>query len=478
MVPGPVTVKRMRRSRLKRIQTVTNCVFAILPGAGLAGEISGLPPHLSPTTRPDYTFYLGNDFLVPGTNDDFRTQQIISSARLANRWRVVADHSILTRADAIAGPPARIDIMSLSLGLEVIDRDLPRGRSTLVLGTGIRGVGNFEGSRIQNGFHSLVSSGTSLLPYASTRQADATVWVLGDRHRLMRLADDPDRWFGWDTGYWVRAGALATADGQFDGVAGLYAIATRPGIDVWLGVRRDWREGYKADIVQAETAKEERKTALAIGFRLGPLVLEMVNRPGSDASYGQLSFVSSAETRRGGAPQTSDVDVQLGLHVPQMLFQLAGRRDRRFVTHADSAWRESVYLDLRGGQPQYGRDVTRFVETGQLTGGIEFSRALPGAPNWLRLFTHVGVGWRRERLVGQGDLDGVRSGWIGRGVLEAGVGFDIDSTAIGEHWRHRLRIGIAGWAPTESVTTSAGARSTELLRPGASIAFALVFGRR
>jgi len=37
----------------------------------LGGEISGLPPHLAPTQRPDYQFYLGND-----------------TARLGQHWRM------------------------------------------------------------------------------------------------------------------------------------------------------------------------------------------------------------------------------------------------------------------------------------------------------------------------------------------------------------------------------------------------------
>lgn len=446
-------------------------------GLATAGEISGLPPHIVPTTRPDYTFYLGNDFLAPGTNDDFRTQQIITGARFRDRWIGILDHSILTRADAVGGPPARIDVMSFSLGLEVLRQEHDRGRSSLTLGTGVRGVGNFEGSRIQNGFHTLVETGTSLLPYAATRQADPTLWFVGEHHRIVWLADNYDEWSDWDTGYWVRAGGLATADGQFDGVAGLYAIASRPGFDVWLGIRRDWREGYTADIVQSETAREERKTAFSWGLRLGPLVLETVHRLGGDASYGQLSFTSSAATRRNGPWRPADVDLQLGLHIPQMLFQVAGRRHARFLTHDDSSWRESLYLELRGGQPQYRRDVTRFVETAQVTGGVEFSRALPGTPDWLRLFVNLGVGWRQERLIGRGDLDGARSDWFGRGAIEAGGGLEIDSASLGDKWRHRLRFGISGWAPLESVTTTAGGMSTDLLRPGASIAITWVLSR-
>lgn len=80
-----------------------------------AGDVSGLPPHLPPTVRPDYQLFLGNDFLVPGTNDDYRTQQLGMTARFNDRWLAALDISIFTNNNSLTAAPERIDTMSLSL---------------------------------------------------------------------------------------------------------------------------------------------------------------------------------------------------------------------------------------------------------------------------------------------------------------------------------------------------------------------------
>ncbi len=468
MVPPCVTANNIIKA-----MALACASLAAMPAA--AGEPSGLPPHLPPTTQPEYTFFLGNDFLAPGTNDDFRTQQLIASARIRDRWLAVLDHSILTRADAVTGPPARIDLMSLSLGYELVRRQDARSRTSLAIGTGVRGVGNYEGARVQNGFHTLIETGTSFLPYAATRQADPTFWAVGEHHRIVRNAPGEGLISGWDLGYWVRGGALGTTDGQFDGVAGIYAIATRPGFDAWLGVRRDWREGYAADLVQFETAQEERKTAISYGFRFGSLVLETVHRLDSFASYGQVSFVSSPETRSDPAERAAEADLQLALHVPHMLMQIAGRWHRPLFLDQSSPWRETLFVELRAGQPQLGRDVTRFAETAQLAAGVEWSRGVGDRFNWLRFYAGAGLGYRSEKLIGRGPLDGVRSDRIGRAVLTADVGLEIDAARIRNNWRHSLRFGVTGWLPSETVTVTAGGLDSELLQPGASILVAWTF---
>jgi hypothetical protein len=430
-----------------------------------------LPPHLAPTTSPDYSFYLGNDFLATGTTDDFRTQQIIVTTTVKDRWVLLLDHSTLTRTSPIIGLPARIDQMSLSLGYKLINERSPESSRSLIMGVGARGVGNFEGSRIQNGVHALIESETSTLPYADTRQTDATLWALGEHHKILRTAAATGWISGWDTGYWVRGGALATADGQFDAVAGLYAVASRPGFDLWLGARQDWREGYDADNVQIETAAAESKMAISYGARLGSLVLEVVQRSDSEASYGQISFVSSTATRRSPAVQSRRGDVQLGLYFPHMMFQLAGRRHSRIFTDDDSSvWRESILVDLRAGRPQLGRDVTRFVDTTQLTIGLEFSRQISPSVAWLRFYSAGSFGWRREQLVGEGNLAGIRSESVNKAVLQADIGIEIDTTSMGSNWRHSLRFGLSGWLPTESVVVTDGGIPSELQRAGASVA--------
>ena len=60
-----------------------------------AGEIAGLRSSLPPFLQARFELSLSNDFLGRGGSvDDFRTQQIIISANLGERWTATLDHSI------------------------------------------------------------------------------------------------------------------------------------------------------------------------------------------------------------------------------------------------------------------------------------------------------------------------------------------------------------------------------------------------
>ena len=81
-----------------------------------AGEIAGIPSQAPPFLQRDFEINFSNDFLGRGgSTDDFRTQQFIVSARLAQRWLAVVDHSILTLGSGLM--PGRVDQLSASIGL-------------------------------------------------------------------------------------------------------------------------------------------------------------------------------------------------------------------------------------------------------------------------------------------------------------------------------------------------------------------------
>ena len=188
--------------------------------------------------------------------------------------------------------PGRIDQLSASLGYQVINSVRDRMASKLAVGIGIRNSGDFSGQRMQNGFHRLVGSDVDILPYTDTSRTDATVWFDADHYSNFGAAGDGGMVGTWQTGYWLRASSLITTGGQWDGSAGLFAVASKPGIDFWLGLRRDWRSGYDERVLQ-ETAAAEDDLAIVFGARFGALVLETVQQLNNDASYGQLRLVSS-----------------------------------------------------------------------------------------------------------------------------------------------------------------------------------------
>jgi hypothetical protein len=451
-------------------------VFLCLPvGASVAGEISGLPAHLVPTVRPEYTFFLGNDFAAADTSDDYRTEQMIASARLRESWLAVLDHSIFTREDLAEADRGRIDTMTLSLGYEFLHVDSGAQQTSVVAGLAIRGIGNYEGERIQNGFHRLIESDTEAIPYTDTRQTDPAAWVLAQHYRRLFAGSGDGFLDSWDFGYWARAGILATADGQVDGVAGLYAVASRRLWNVWLGVRRDWRSGYDADIVLRDAAAEEDKAAVSLGVRFGALVLETVQRIDSSASYGQLSFISSPQTRGRTTPDPVRADMQFTLQMPQITFQAAARWYRRLFASDGSPWDEAVLAEIRGGQPQLGRNASLFVDTSQISLGLEWSRRVAEQIDWLRFYTNAGIGWRNEQLLGREELLGERSESVDRAVLLAEAGLEFDAARLSRRIRLRLRLGVTGWRPSSNAFVDVGGTVATIQEPGASIAVGWVF---
>jgi hypothetical protein len=458
------------------------CIFlAVIFFAGnvSAGEVSGLPHHLAPTTRPDYSYFLGNDFAASGTSDDFRTGQMAITGRFGDSWVAVLDHSIFTRQDELNDRRGRTDTMTASLGFEILGTEASDRHTSIVLGAALRAIGNFEGERIQNGVHRLIESDTERIPYTDTEQTDPAAWFLGEHIRELRSATGNDFFDSWDLGYWARLGAIATFDGQFDAMAGLYAVAKRRQVNLWLGVRRDWRTGYDDDFVLRDTAHEEAKFAVAFGARFGALVIETVQRLDSSASYGQLSFISSPDTRRESAPtKPARFDFQAALQVPHINFQLASRWHRPVFMAETSAWSESLVAEIRGGQPQLGSDPTLFVETGQVTLGMEWSRRIVEHSEWLRFYSNAGLGWRSERLLLRDENARGESEKVDRGVAAAEAGLEFAAAPLGDRVQFKLRLGVAAWLPFDDAVVEIGEVSETIQESGASLALGWVFAYR
>lgn len=444
-----------------------------------AGEVSGLPQNLAPATRPDYAYFLGNDFAASGTSDDFRTGQMAITGRFGDSWVAVLDHSIFTRQDELNDRRGRIDTMTASIGFEILDVDASDRRTSIVLGAALRAIADLEGERVQNGVHRLIESDTERIPYTDTEQLDPAAWFLGEHFRELRAATGEDFFGSWSLGYWARLGALGTFDGQLDAMAGLYAVAKRRQVNLWLGVRRDWRTGYDTDFVLRDAAHEEAKFAVALGARFGALVIESVQRIDSSASYGQLSFISSPDTRRRSA-WTGPVrfDFQAALQLPHVTFQLASRWHRQVLIADTSPWREALFAEIRGGQPQLGSDPTLFVDTGQVTLGMEWSRAILDHSDWLRFYSNAGLGWRSERLLLRDESTRGESEKVDRGVAAAEAGLEIAAAPLGERVQFKLRLGVTAWLPFGDATVAIGDTTATIQDTGASLALGWVFAYR
>ena len=442
----------------------------VVCSSSIAGEIAGLRPQLPAFLQPDLDVILINDFLGRGgSTDDFRTQQSIISARFADRWIATVDHSILTLADEPS--PGRIDQLSVSLGYELTNRHTDTRSDRLVVGTGLRSVGQFAGERIQNGFHRIVGSGIEELAYTDTTGSDLTVWFDAERYRMLRDSTDSGLLEAWRIGYQLRASSLLTGDGQWDSAISMHAVMSKPAVDIWLGVRSDWRDGYD-DPVLRETASEEEDVAVVLGARIGPLVVETVQQFNNNASYGQIRLVSSANDAHGIDYGRSRWGLDFGVLLPDVQLRLSGRLPTRILTTETSRWRESLILGLGYGQPQYQDDTSLYTRSRQVDASIEFERPLSADNNWLSAYGSAGAGWRDEKLTGDGELQGESSGAVGRVVLTASAGLRFRVFSYRESWRFRVQFGLVGRVPVDGADVQIADQSYRIQRS----AFDLMLG--
>jgi len=428
-------------------------------GGASAGEIAGLRPQLPAFLQRDLEVTFINDFLGRGgSTDDYRTQQSIFSATLAERWIATLDHSILTLDNESSS--GRIDQLSVSLGYELMRPRSDARADRLVIGTGLRSVGEFAGERIQNGFHKLVGSKIEELAYTDTSANDLTAWFDAERYRMIRGPTDSGMFKTWQIGYQLRASSLITTGGEWDNAVSVQAVISKPAADIWMGVRGDWRDGYD-DAVLRETANAEEDVAFVLGARIGPLVIETVQQFNNDASYGQIRLVSSYETRSYSRP---DFGLDLSILVPDTQLRLAGRLPARFLTDASSRWNESMVFGLGYGEPQYKNDTSLFTRSWQIDAGIEFERPLIRNSDWLSAYGAAGAGWREEKLTGAGDIQGESSAAVGRVVLTASAGLRFEVFSYPDRWRMRVQFGLLGRLPVDDAVVEIAGEAYQIQR--------------
>jgi hypothetical protein len=438
-----------------------------------AGEIAGLRSQLVPTTDPDFSLNFSNDFLGRGGSvDDFRTAQIIVASKLGDNWFALLDHSTLTLEETVLR--GRVDQVTGSLGYRFIDRKSSDSVIRVAAGSGFRAAGEFSGESMQNGFHQIIGSEITDLPYVAASSTDLTLWVDADYYRTFHASKGDGFWGGWKNGYWIRASSLATGGGQWDNALGIYAVTSKRTLDIWLGARSDWRSGYDQDFVQSATAAAESDIAFVLGVRWGALVLETVQQLNNEASYGQLKLVSDGREPFPAAGALPRFSIEFGIILPDVQMQLAGKIASHVLTGPDSTWRESLVIDTRFGQPQYEDDPSLFVETRQLSVGMEWERHLSRSLNWISAYGALGLGYRYEKLLGDGALAG-ESDATGKATATFGTGLRFSAADLGGGWRYRLQLGVTGWLPASTSDVQIAGQTVQLQQAGLGVSLGMTF---
>ena len=456
----------LRRSLRLLLPPLVLC--AALPATG--GEIAGIPSQLPPSVQRDFELSFSNDFLGRGASlDDFRTQQLLITTRVGKRWITNIDHSILTlETDDAEG---RVDQLSFSMGYEFVQRRSETSATNVTAGFGVRYTGDVYGQPIQNGFHRLVSSEIELMPYTGTDQSDGTIWV--DAHHMDEFYRSSSG--DWSFSWWARGSSLVTSDGQWDSTLGGYIVSNYNWLDVWAGLRQDWRYGYER-LVEAETADQEEDLAFVFGFRLGALIVETVQQFNNDASYGQLRLVSEGFSSSEQLALDTRFSVDGGFVVPDVHGYIAPRfRTGMFVSRS-SRWSEHVVLDFRYGEPQYKDNPLLYVESFQGTVGLEWER--PVTKNgWMSFYSGMGVGWRQEEALQARELGDATSGAFDSAVVTFSGGLRFLSARLGDNWQVRANMGLYGWIPIDDYNIDLDGSSVGLLKPTIVLNLGVTFDR-
>jgi hypothetical protein len=446
--------------------------FFVIAAASLrpapAGEIAGAPPALLPTVDRDFSYNFSNDFFGRGGSiDDYRTQQFIVSAKLSDQWSAFLDHSILTLTEVPTS--GRVDQLSASIGYSLVDRVFESGLEQLTIGGGLRSAGDFSGERMQNGFHRLIGSTVDSLPYVDTSDTAVTAWIDGARYR------DFAEMGRWSVAYWLRATALGTSSGEWDSSISALAVVSRSWIDIWLGLRHDWRSGYDADIVQIETAAAEEDTAVVFGVRFGAFMIETVQQLHNDASYGQLVLVSSGVRDNNKYIEAPRIGVDFGFVLPDVEIKLAAKIRSNLLINENSRWRESAFVDVRYGKPQFEDDDSLYVDVLQIGAGLEYELPVATGVNWLSYYVSLGAGWRNEQLNREADGVSEKSDSIGRAVVTGDAGLRFFAAAMGDSWNYRLQLGVSATVPLASKEVQIGVEQFTLQKPSLSILLGMSF---
>jgi hypothetical protein len=438
-----------------------------------AGEIPGLPAGLPPFVERDFELNFSNDFLGRGGGvDDFRTQQLILMARLGDHWMTVIDHSILTLHDATAA--GRTDQLAASIGYHVIDDIGEDFSSSVAIGAGLRSTGNYAGESMQNGFHRLIGSDIERLPYTITSETAATVWIDAERYKALYESRGTGGIDSWRVGYWLRANSLLTSKGQWDGSVAAYAVASRKYIDLWVGLRQDGRSGYE-DPVLRETAMAEQDLSVVIGARFGALVIETVQQTGNDASYGQIRLVSPGSGPVPRAARSPRYGIDFGFLLPDVQLRLGVRKETNWENTRGPAWPSAFIVDIRYGEPQYENNTEAFVQSSQIGLAFEWVKSLGETTNGLSTYGNIGTGWRNEKILGAGSLEGETSASIGRAVLTSGVGLRFDAAQLGPNWRFRIQSGISAWMPVSDANAEVEGSNFTIQKPGVGAFLGMTF---
>lgn len=439
----------------------------VVSAAVSAGEIAGAPVPVLPSIPRDFSFHWGNDAFGRSTQDDFRTQQSIVSGRFHEDWLYVIDYSILTvgaQSENSNLGTGRLDQLSGSIGYRFHHNDDDRKLSELSAGAGLRATGDFDGQRMQNGWHRLTNAKIDNIDYVDSNNVDGIGWFKASFQETMRTFAT-EKTGNWDLGYWLDGTALVSTDGQVDGNAGVYGVVENNDLRFWLGGRGDLRHGYSQDFVQSATAKAEQGYFVVLGLSLGPLILQTAQALDSDTqSFGNISLNATESQGEPLDTSHSQLGGQVALLFPDLSIAAQLRYSPRILNDYENRnYRINLVGEIRHGMPPYKDSTQLFIEASQVSIQSEFETQFD---EWIKPYVSFGVGWRREKVVTDGSTSLADSSVVDRVVGLGEFGLRFDAAGKGKDWGVQLQLGVGGWVPFSNEDVTVGSTTITLQDPG------------
>ncbi len=388
---------------------------------------------------------------VGDNRDDFRSNAFVAGCRVRSLLACV-DYANLTDKRGLGGRPARVDVLTATLG-GVYDRRAESWSAELAAGAGGRRSGDIGGARLQNGWHAALGLPRVELPYERSDD-EGVAYLRGEWLGHAALTPLPG-----EAGIEFSVGAMAGTGGELEGAAGAKSLWLGEDGVAWFGVTLRFAAGDQPSPTARVVADHETGWWLDAGFSLGPCAIGAGVEPRTRSASGSLSALIPLEPMTRHAP-VSTVVGEFGATVTAYGLVSQVRWSAAHLERVLGAWmgrRASWVIDYRYGRvPGFAQDDTS-LRFRQLGAGLDVA-AWPdplGARDsrWLpRPFAAVLVGWRQERLQHEGPSSAWEEDSAQRAVLCGSLGVRVAMSDGDGGETYGASASIDAWRPLGMAT--------------------------
>ncbi|MCG3203599.1 MAG: hypothetical protein KCHDKBKB_00270 [Elusimicrobia bacterium] len=330
--------------------------------------------------------------------DDYRTTETAFGFRVTNNLFLNLNLSALTDKGPTSqndlAEEGRIDQMTLSFSRRwIFSKEKEGDAREFLFGVVLRRTGELNGAAIQNGIHEVIQNNPVNLAYEDISRLDLGPLV---SFNYFSHLDRKNKW-----GMWFPIQGLVTTAGQAELSAGAYGSWHPKKVTLYTGFRGEARSAGDTGHVVDNTFHQEEGVYSVIGFKAGPVALDLGHKIGSTYGYGWLTLLEDDSVPAPSSDDRGhDIVLSLGAEVPY------------FGVRSDLAW---LAPSRWSWSPKWRWGLTSVFTGGEMPkdapeGWDEFQRSLTVGPA-----AHYYPGW--EGLPGASLMAEIRLGRRQEGFL-------------------------------------------------------------